>query len=400
MDAAELKGKFAEAFGYDEGIRIFFAPGRVNFIGEHTDYNGGYVLPAALTFGTWAAASTREDGIYRFRSTNFDTKVESDVSEMIYKKEDDWANYPKGVLRELIQLAGPENSKHYHGADILYHGNIPNGAGLSSSASIELVTGLALSKLAGIDIPMIELVKLAQRAENHFVGVNCGIMDQFAVGMGKEGQAMALKCDTLEYDYMPVKIDGYKLVITNTNKQRGLADSKYNVRRRECEQGLEMIKTVIPHVKSLGDVSFEVWEKVRHVIKDPVIGRRVEHVIMENERVLAAMRVLERNDLNEFGALMIQKHESLRDLYEVTGAELDTLFDEASKVEGCIGTCMTGAGFGGCTVSLVKDDEVDTFKERVAEKYTAKTGLVPTFYICEIGDGATEKLKEEKQSRF
>lgn len=400
MDAAELKGKFAEVFGYEEGIRIFFAPGRVNFIGEHTDYNGGYVLPAALTFGTWAAVNQREDGVYRFRSTNIETKIECNVSELIYKKEDDWANYPKGVLSELIQLAGPENSKQYQGADILYHGNIPNGAGLSSSASIELVTGLALSKLAGFDIPMIELVKLAQRAENHFVGVKCGIMDQFAVGMGKEGQAMALKCDTLEFRYIPVEIKGYKLVITNTNKQRELADSKYNVRRSECEQGLEMIKTVIPHIQCLGDVSYEEWEKVRHVLTDQVISRRVEHVIMENERVITAMRVLEGNDLHEFGALMIRSHESLRDLYEVTGVELDSLFEEASKVVGCIGTCMTGAGFGGCTVSLVKEEAVDAFKEIVAEKYTAKTGLVPTFYICEIGDGAKEKLKEEKQCRF
>lgn len=400
MDAKELRGKFAESFGYEAGVRTFFAPGRVNFIGEHTDYNGGYVLPAALTFGTWAAVSRRDDGVYRFRSTNFEMQLECGVHELVYKKEDDWANYPKGVLHELIQLAGTESSKHYHGADILYHGNIPNGAGLSSSASIELVTGLALSKLAGFNIRMIELVKLAQRAENNFVGVNCGIMDQFAVGMGKEGQALALKCDTLEYRYIPVNCDGYKIIITNTNKRRGLADSKYNERRSECEQGLEMIKKVMPHVQALGDLRSDEWEKVRHVIKDHVIRRRVEHVITENERVLAAMKVLEANDLKEFGELMIASHESLRDLYEVTGIELDTIFEEASKIDGCIGTCMTGAGFGGCTVSLVKEGAIDMFKENVAENYTVKTGLVPAFYICEIGGGAKEKHEEEKQSQL
>ncbi|MBZ5753120.1 galactokinase [Metabacillus rhizolycopersici] len=393
MNAVELRKRFAEEYGYEEGVRIFFAPGRVNLIGEHTDYNGGYVFPAALTFGTWAAVCPREDGIYRFQSTNFEKKVESSVSELIYKEEDDWANYPKGVLKELLlELAGPEKFNHYNGADFLFYGNIPNGAGLSSSASIELVTGLALSKLAGIDIPMIELVKLAQRAENCFVGVNCGIMDQFAVGMGKKGQAMALKCDTLEYHYVPVKIDGYKIVITNTNKRRGLADSKYNERRSECEQGLELIHAEMPHVKSLGDVSLEGWEKVRHVIKDDVISRRIEHVITENERVIEAMKALEENDINQFGRLMKKSHESLRDFYEVTGVELDTLFEEASKIDGCIGTRMTGAGFGGCNVSFVKEDAVDTFKAKVAEKYTEKTGLVPTFYICEIGDGAKEMI--------
>lgn len=390
MNVTELRKKFSEEFGYEEGVQVFFAPGRVNLIGEHTDYNGGYVFPAALTFGTWASVRPREDGIYCFRSTNFETKIESDVSQLIYKEEDDWANYPKGVLNELIKLAGPEKSLQYHGADILYHGNIPNGAGLSSSASIELVTGIALSRLAGFDIPMIELVKLAQRAENRFVGVNCGIMDQFAVGMGKNGQAIALKCDTLEYHYVPVEINGYKLVITNTNKRRGLADSKYNERRCECEQGLELIQTELPHVQSLGDVSYEDWEKVRHIIKDDVVHRRVEHVITENERVLAAMTALEENDLNMFGALMKNSHESLRDLYEVTGVELDALFEEAAKVDGCIGTRMTGAGFGGCNVSLVKEDVIDTFKERVSENYLKKTGLVPTFYVCEIGDGAKE----------
>lgn len=391
----DMKKEFTQEYGYADGVRVFFAPGRVNLIGEHTDYNGGYVFPAALTFGTWAAVSPREDGLYRFRSTNFDSKVETNVSDLSYRKEDDWANYPKGVLKELIEMAGEENAELFNGADLLFHGNIPNGAGLSSSASIELVTGLALSTLADLETPMIELVKLGQRAENRYIGVNCGIMDQFAVGMGKENHAMMLKCDTLEFQYVPVKIDGYKLVITNTNKRRGLADSKYNERRSECEAGLAILRQELPHIKSLGEVSFQQWGNLSSLIEDEVIRRRVEHVITENDRVLAARKALDANDLETFGTLMKQSHESLRDLYEVTGIELDTLFEEASIVVGCIGTRMTGAGFGGCNVSLVEEGAVEAFKESVAKNYTAKTGLEPTFYVCEIGDGAKEVTEEE-----
>ncbi|PLT31048.1 galactokinase [Peribacillus deserti] len=393
MDQIQLRELFRNQFGYEEGVRIFFAPGRVNLIGEHTDYNGGYVFPAALTFGTWAAAAPRKDKEYRFASANFPSSAACTVTEeLVYQQEDDWANYPKGVLKELLELAGQEGLEQYTGADILYYGNIPNGAGLSSSASIELVTGLALSKLAGYEIPMIELVKIGQRAENRFVGVNCGIMDQFAVGMGKENHAMMLKCDTLEFQYVPVKIDGYKLVITNTNKRRGLADSKYNERRAQCEEALSIIQKQLPHAQNLGDVSADQWGNVKGFIEDDVIRRRAEHVITENERVLSATKSLKDNDLNAFGEMMKQSHISLRDLYEVTGTELDTLFEEASNVEGCVGTRMTGAGFGGCNVSLVKADVVDEFKSKVAENYTEKTGLEPTFYVCEIGDGAKEIL--------
>nr|WP_026693373.1 galactokinase [Peribacillus kribbensis] len=389
MNTIELKKLFKEHFGYDEGARIFFAPGRVNLIGEHTDYNGGYVFPAALTFGTWAAAAPRKDGTYRLASANFPVTASLTTAEEItFRKEDDWANYPKGVLNELLLLA--DEKEIYTGADILFYGNIPNGAGLSSSASIELVTGLALSRLTGQDIEMLELVKLGQRAENRFVGVNCGIMDQFAVGMGKEGHAMMLKCDTLDFEYVPVKIDGYKLVITNTNKRRGLADSKYNERRSECEEGLSILQQKLPQAVNLGDVSLEQWEQVKDSIENDVIRRRVEHVITEDDRVLSATKSLQENDLEEFGRKMKQSHESLRDLYEVTGFELDTLFEEASKVEGCIGTRMTGAGFGGCNVSLVKDEAIEAFKEQVAKNYTEKTNLVPDFYVCEIGDGAKE----------
>ncbi|WP_409295785.1 galactokinase [Peribacillus sp. SCS-26] len=390
MNAAGLTELFEKQYGYREGVRIFFAPGRVNLIGEHTDYNGGYVFPAALTFGTWAAAAPRADQEYHLASANFSTTASfSAAEELVYREEDDWAGYPKGVLKELITLAG-DAAGNYSGADILFYGNIPNGAGLSSSASIELVTGLAFSRLAGLEIPMLELVKLGQSAENHFVGVNCGIMDQFAVGMGRADQAMMLKCDTLDYQYVPVKIDGHKLVITNTNKRRGLADSKYNERRAQCEEALQILQQELPHIKNLGDVSMDQWEKVKHLIQDSIIRARAEHVISENERVLLATRKLQENDLPAFGELMKKSHESLRDLYEVTGFELDTLFEEASAVPGCIGTRMTGAGFGGCNVSLVREDAVEEFKKLVAEGYTAKTGLNPDFYVCEIGDGAKE----------
>ncbi|MBM7690865.1 galactokinase [Peribacillus deserti] len=393
MNAIQLRELFRDQYGYEEGVRIFFAPGRVNLIGEHTDYNGGYVFPAALTFGTWAAAAPRKDREYRLASANFPSTAACSVKEeLVYKQEDDWANYPKGVLKELLQLAGQDGSEQYLGADVLYYGNIPNGAGLSSSASIELVTGLALSKLAGLEIPMIELVKIGQNAENRFVGVNCGIMDQFAVGMGKENQAMMLKCDTLEFKYVPVKINGYKLVIINTNKRRGLADSKYNERRAQCEEALAIIQQHLKGVQNLGEVSAAKWENVKGFIENEVIRNRAEHVIAENERVLAATQSLQENDILAFGELMKQSHESLRDLYEVTGFELDTLFEEASKIEGCVGTRMTGAGFGGCNVSLVKEEAVDEFKDKVAKNYTETTGLEPAFYVCKIGDGAKEIL--------
>ncbi|CAH0345388.1 galactokinase [Bacillus sp. CECT 9360] len=388
MTPQQLFDFFLKEYGHQEGVRSFFAPGRVNLIGEHTDYNGGYVFPAALTFGTWALVSLRKDGIYRFASTNFETKAECRVTETLqYREEYDWVNYPIGILNELLKLAGPE---HFTGADVLFHGNIPNGAGLSSSASIELVTGLALSKLAGLEISMIELALLGQRAENHFVGVNCGIMDQFAVAMGKASHAIMLKCDTLEFKYVPVKIDGYKLVITNTNKRRGLTDSKYNERRGECEKGLQAIQAHLPEVRSLGDVNYEMWQEVKEHIKDEVIRRRVEHVITENERVLTAMEKLKKNDLMGFGEMMKESHESLRDLYEVTGIELDSLYEVASQVDGCIGTRMTGAGFGGCNVSLVKSEAVEEFIGKVTKGYQSKVGYEPTFYICEIGDGAKE----------
>ncbi|MEF3301814.1 galactokinase [Paenibacillus sp. GYB003] len=385
-----LREQFAGKFGDAEGARLFFAPGRVNLIGEHTDYNGGLVFPAALTFGTYAVVKPRTDGLYRFRSLQFAAEADTPVDRVAYAAEDDWANYPKGVLSELLQLDGGVYTANLRGADVLYFGNVPNGAGLSSSASIELVTALALTAIAGLTIPTLTLVKLSQRAENRFVGVNCGIMDQFAVGMGKRDHAVMLKCDTLDYQYVPFRIDGCKLIITNTNKRRGLADSKYNERRQQCEDGLKWIREKLPQLGSLGELSIEQWERVRDAIPDPLIAARVQHVVTEDARVLEARSRLEQGDLAAFGKLMNASHESLRDLYEVTGFELDTLYEVASAIDGCIGTRMTGAGFGGCNVSIVRDDAAEAFQREVAERYTAQTGLVPSFYVCEIGDGAKE----------
>lgn len=392
----DLTERFERLFGPGDGeTRIFFAPGRVNLIGEHTDYTGGYVFPASLTYGTWAVVRARNDGKFHLASTGFPQRVQLDGNDLVYRQEDDWANYPKGMIKEL-QKTGIQLS----GCDILFHGNIPYGTGLSSSASIELVTGIAIQSIENLDIPMIELVQLAQRAENHFVGVNCGIMDQFAVGMGKAEHAILLKCDTLAYQYVPLVLGDYKLVITNSNKRRELADSKYNERRTECEEGFATLKQYLSSVSCLGDVTREQWQEVGRYVNSETVYNRLLHVIQENARVLASMEALSAGDLHAFGQYMIQSHESLRNLYEVTGMELDTLFAEARKVDGCIGTRMTGAGFGGCTVSLVHKAVTNDFQAQVTQGYQAKTGLTPTFYICDIGDGAREVTGEVQTCQF
>jgi galactokinase len=385
--------KFIELYGKStEDIRIFFAPGRVNLIGEHTDYNGGNVFPAALSYGIWVYARKRDDHMLHLRSLDFDTVVECDLRNLQYKKEHDWANYPKGVVHELIQLG-----VQLKGVELLFYGNIPNGAGLSSSASIELVTAIAIQSLFDLPLNMIELVKLSQRAENNFVGVNCGIMDQFAVGMGKEDHAIFLNCQTMQYEHVPMDIEGFRLVIANTNKRRGLADSKYNERRNECEQGVKLLQQWLPSITSLGDVSLGDWELYKGKIENETIRNRVTHVIEENHRVLEAIRVINQQDTEKFGQLMLQSHHSLRDLYEVTGAELDTLFDIARQVPGCIGTRMTGAGFGGCTVSIVREDKLEEFKRIVHEQYEELIGYAPSIYVCDIGSGAREITQEVEQ---
>lgn len=384
---------FEDYFGTGgEPVRLFFAPGRVNLIGEHTDYTGGYVFPATLQYGTWVAVRAREDRTFRLASTMFDKQITCQPGDLAYRAEDQWANYPKGIMKQLASLG-----LSLVGCDMLFHGNVPSGAGLSSSASIEMVTALAIASLAQADLQMIELVKLAQQVENQYIGVNCGIMDQFSVGMGKADHAVLLRCKTLEYRYVPLSLGDYQLVIINSNKRRELTESKYNERRLECEAGFALIQKYLPNATDLGSVRPEEWERVKCAVPVETIRKRLEHVVNENERVLQSTKALEAGNLQGFGQYMFESHESLRDLYEVTGAELDALFEEARRVEGCIGSRMTGAGFGGCTVSLVHREQVATFQQQVTAAYQKRTGLIPDFYKCEIGDG-TRELKREAEA--
>lgn len=384
MELREVKSKFLEVFGNENNneIRSYHSPGRVNLIGEHTDYNGGYVFPCALSFGTYTVARKRNDSIMKFASTNFDLKVEVDLNDNKYVKEHDWTNYTKGVVDQFVK-----NSSNIFGFEVMFSGNIPNGAGLSSSASLELAMSVVLNDLFDLNYSMIDIVKLSQKAENEFVGLNCGIMDQFAVGMGKKDNAMFLNCRNLEYEYAPVVLNGAKIVIANSHKRRGLADSKYNERRSECEKAVEDLKKVM-NIECLADVSVEELEKNKLTIESEVCRKRAEHVVYEDDRTLKAVKMLQEGKIDEFGKLMNASHDSLRDLYEVTGLELDTLVEEARKIEGTIGSRMTGAGFGGCTVSIVKDDYIDKFIDEVGKNYKAKTGLTAEFYVAEIGDGA------------
>jgi len=379
----ELKELFKQHFGEGENeIKCFHSPGRVNLIGEHTDYNGGYVFPCALNFGIYAAARKRNDTILKFKSTNFDLEVETDLENIKYAKEHGWANYPKGVIKMFS-----DKGLKLGGLEVIFSGDIPNGAGLSSSAALELAMSVVLNELFELRLDMIEMVKLSQKAENTFVGVNCGIMDQFAVGMGKKDNAIFLNCRTLEYTYAPIKLEGAKIVIANTNKRRGLADSKYNQRRAECDKAVEELQKVLD-ISCLSDVTAEEFEKNKLQIEDETIRKRAEHVIYENDRTIKAVEYLKNGDIKAFGELMNRSHASLRDLYEVTGKELDTLVEEAQKISGTIGSRMTGAGFGGCTVSIVESCAIDRFIKEVGENYTQKTGLTADFYIAEIGDGA------------
>lgn len=370
--------------GTKEDIRVFHAPGRVNLIGEHIDYNGGNVFPCALEFGTYAVVRKREDNVLRLASLNFDLEVEVDMNHIEYEEKHDWGNYPKGVLKML------QNRGHkLYGMDVLFEGNIPNGSGLSSSASVELVMLVAANALNNLGIDQVELAKIGQLSENTFNGVNCGIMDQFAVAMGKKDHAILLDCDTLEYQYAPLVLDGYKLIIANTNKRRQLNESKYNERRSECEASLGLLQKVLD-VKYLCHITPQQFEEHSYLIGDPILKKRAKHVITENARSLKAVKALEAKDLQAFGELMTASHASLKDDYEVTGIELDTLVDEALKIEGVLGSRMTGAGFGGCTVSIVKEDKVEAFTEIITREYAAKIGYEPTIYIAGVGDGAKE----------
>lgn len=376
--------RFKELFGDEGDIRVYFAPGRVNLIGEHTDYNGGHVFPCALTIGTYGVARKRADKKLRFYSMNFEQLgvLESSIEGLKPEKEADWTNYPKGV----IWAFGEKGMQVDTGLDLLLFGNIPNGSGLSSSASVEVLTGFILRDMFGFDVTNQDLALIGQYSENKFNGVNCGIMDQFAIAMGKAGHAIFLDTATLKYEYAPIKLENAKIVISCSNKKRGLGDSKYNERRSECEKALAELQKVVS-IDALGDLTEAQFEEHKDAIKEEVCVRRAKHAVYENQRTIKAVEALKNNDVALFGKLMNESHVSLRDDYEVTGIELDTLVEEAWKIDGVIGSRMTGAGFGGCTVSIVKDEAVDTFIKEVGAAYEKKIGYAADFYVVEIGDG-------------
>ena len=385
MDMKEivLKG-FEKVFGDVDGAKVYFAPGRVNMIGEHTDYNGGHVFPSALTIGTYGVARKRADNKLRFYSMNFDKLgvIESSLEDLVPSKEAGWTNYPKGVMWAFEQ----RGMKIPCGMDFLLNGNIPNGSGLSSSASVEVLTGYILRDFFGFEVSNQDLALIGQFAENKYNKVNCGIMDQFAIAMGKKDNAIFLDTANLSYEYAPIKLENAKIVIACSNKRRGLGDSKYNERRTECETALAELQQVV-RINTLGDLSEDTFEKFKSIIKSDVRRKRAKHAVYENQRTIRAVEALKNNDVTRFGELMNASHISLRDDYEVTGIELDTLVEEAWKVEGVIGSRMTGAGFGGCTVSIVKNEAIDTFIEQVGNAYKDKIGYAADFYVVEIGDG-------------
>lgn len=382
MNLEQLKSSFIKRYGETAGEpAVFFSPGRVNLIGEHTDYNNGYVLPCALTFGTYLLLGKNNASRIRLASENFEEVFELSLDEIHQKQDGKWINYPLGVIDQLRK-----HGLEPEGMDLLFYGNIPNSAGLSSSASIEMVTAFALNDIYVLGLPKTELVKLSQKAENEFVGVNCGIMDQFAVGMGEKDRAVFLDCGTLEYELIPLHLEGHKLVIANTNKSRGLADSKYNERVGECRKAMDYLRKA-KIIDSLSDLTYQEFTEIKHLIPDITIRKRAKHVISENQRVLDAVEALRKGNLRLFGKLMNASHNSLRYDYEVTGPELDAMVEAARQSDGVRGARMTGAGFGGCTVALVQEDAVENFMQEVGKMYTGKTGLEAEFYISEIGNG-------------
>lgn len=380
MNTHELEHRFEEIYGR-KAEHAFFAPGRVNLIGEHTDYNGGLVFPCALSFGTYLLMGKRPDSKNSFSSINMNRSFIVDANAF-GNKTTEWIKYPLGVMKEFA-----DRGFDVWGYDLLFYGNIPNGAGLSSSASIEVVTAVMLNEMTGAGLNMVDLVKISQKAENVYVGVNCGIMDQFAVGMGKANNAIALDCASLKYDYVPLEMKGYKLVIANTNKKRGLADSKYNERRSECDEAVAAISK-IHKIDFLCELTEEEFAKYSTQIQNPVVLRRAKHAVLEHQRVIKAVNALKAGELETFGQLMNASHKSLKEDYEVTGIELDTLAEEGQHLEGVLGSRMTGGGFGGCTVTLVKEDKVDNYIQKVGEIYKNKVNLEATFYIADVGEGA------------
>lgn len=379
-----IVGKFADIFGDSTNSKVYFAPGRVNLIGEHTDYNGGHVFPCALTIGTYAVVRMRADQRLRFYSLNFGELgvIESSLDDLKPREEAQWTNYLKGVIWAFQQ----KGYQIPYGFDILLYGTIPNGSGLSSSASVEVLMGYILNDMLELGVSNKELALISQFSENNFNGVNCGIMDQFAIAMGKKDCAIYLDTSNLEFQYARIKLDGMKIIISSSNKKRGLGDSKYNERRRECEEALAQLQS-IKNIGTLGELSVEEFEEIKDNILSDVNRRRAKHAVYENVRTMQAVEALKNNDLIYFGQLMNESHKSLRDDYEVTGVELDTLVETAWGIDGVVGSRMTGAGFGGCTVSLVKEEAVDTFIQKVGDVYEDKIGYEADFYVVEIGDG-------------
>ncbi len=384
-----LYEEFKRIFKHQNNLRLFFAPGRVNLIGEHTDYNGGHVFPCALNIGTYLMVSPRKDKICNLYSYNFANVgiVSIDLASFKFDKSHDWANYPKGVIQQYINLS----MNIPYGFDALFYGNIPNGAGLSSSASIEVVTATMINTMYQFHLDPIKIALLSQAAENEYIGVKCGIMDQFASSMGKQNMAILLDCNTLNYQYSHLNINDYKLVIANSNKRRGLLDSKYNERLSECQLALKLLQKELA-IKSLGQIDLDTLEKHKYLIEDDIIYKRARHAVSENQRTLVASQALNNNDLLRFGQLMKESHISLRDDYQVTGNELDSLVSAAWQHHGCIGARMTGAGFGGCTVNLVSQQYVDDFIACVGREYKNKVNLSADFYVVEPSAGAHEML--------
>lgn len=380
----EMQEVFREKFAAAQ-THAYFSPGRVNLIGEHTDYNGGHVFPCAISLGTYALVAPRTDGISRLYSMNLPEQgvVQFPMHGAVKSDAYGWANYPIGVVR-VMEDAGHRAA---HGFDIVLYGTLPNGAGLSSSASIEVLMAVILNDELNLGIDMVELVKFSQKAENEFVGMNCGIMDQFAVGMGKKDCAILLDCNTLSYRYSKLALDGCSIVITNTNKTHSLVTSAYNERRAQCESALKALQKVKP-IKALGELTNAEFDAIASAIPDPVERRRARHAVYENNRTLEAVKALEANDVKRFGELMNASHVSLRDDYEVTGPELDTLAELAWQQDGVLGSRMTGGGFAGCTVSIVRDAAIPAFEKNVGDAYTAKIGYAPSFYVANIADGA------------
>ena len=382
----ELIQKFNEIYGEGGELKTYFAPGRVNLIGEHTDYNGGHVFPCALTIGTFGVFRKRTDRIMRFYSVNFPKAgvLTGSLDELKPRKEAGWSNYPVGMVWTFGEKGHPIDT----GFDMLIYGTIPDASGLSSSSSVHMLTAVALRDMYGVEgVSNIDIALYGQFAENNFNGVNCGIMDQFAIAMGKKDCAIFLDTSDLKYEYAPVKLEGARIVISCSNKKRGLGDSKYNERRSECETALAEIQKV-KDIKSLGELTEEEFEAVKDAIKDPVRQKRAKHAVYENQRTVQAVAALKANDIAKFGELMNASHVSLRDDYEVTGIELDTLVEEAWNCPGVIGSRMTGAGFGGCTVSIVKTEDIENFIAKVGAAYKEKIGYAADFYVVDIGDGA------------